>query len=385
MRLFDTLVATRIGLNLPESAILADLGTGPHDQIRRLVAATRATEIDDIAISGCVTAGSVIVACALVGSAQTDGDLLSAIIAGYEAMVGFATAIDGAHILYRGIWPTLAAAPIGAAMVGAYLRGLDEGSSSSAMVFAVGQTQPILPDGAPRWLTLGNAAVQGFAAAEAGSNVLNPDGLVDGWSRNYGISIDAGQLCSGSTAHVFNVDVKSFPTARQALSAIEAFRRLYAQQAIATGEPISIALPAAYRKMVGSTARPMMRIPSMLSAAYQMALAAFAPEHLYDVSRSRLPWTADIAHFLENVTVLEDEALQEHFPARWGGRVTFGGRSAEILDPAGSTAQPFGWRELEAKARRLAAANNVDDGWISDLLEMAREDAGAKALLAMVR
>ncbi len=40
-------------------------------------------------------------------------------IAGYEVMVRFGQAIDGPSVLYRGIWPTYFATPLGIATVAA--------------------------------------------------------------------------------------------------------------------------------------------------------------------------------------------------------------------------------------------------------------------------
>ena len=117
LRTLDTLVAATLGLRLPESRPLLSLPvSAAEDRIRCLVAAVRATEIDDIYLPGCATIGSVVVPTALVLAGRLPLDcvaVVDALAAGYEVMANFSAMIDGTAVLYRGCWPTLAAAPVG--------------------------------------------------------------------------------------------------------------------------------------------------------------------------------------------------------------------------------------------------------------------------------
>lgn len=357
-----------------------------------LVATTRATEVDDIALSGCVTPGSVIVPTALViaEEQQAGPDALhAAIIVGYEAMIGFATAIGGAAILYRGIWPTLAAAPIGAAATAARLRGLDRQTTRHALALAIGRSAWWTHKGLPRWLQLGHAAVDGVLAAEAASaGFTTGEGVLDGWAAAAGVTLDPTGL-TGLRPWIEAVDTKDFPTARQGLSAIQAFADLHALQPVTGRDRIEIALPAAYRAMVGGTGMPNERIASMLSAAYQMALIVHAPDRLHDAARTPPLASPEIADFLARVTVHEDRALDLHYPAAWGARVTIVTpdglrRGRSLLDPEGSAVRPFGWSALAAKAAALARANAVPAELFVALRKAVEADRPAGELLGLL-
>jgi len=387
-RLFDTLVAARVGRGLPEAAPLAGLATEGPGRIRAMVATVRATEVDDIALAGCVTAGSVIVPVALLLAAERDCDsdkLLTAIVAGYEAMVGFAAAIGGATILYRGIWPTLAAAPIGAAAVAGSLAGLDAVAMRSALALAIGRSPWWLDRGLPRWLQLGHAAVDGVAAAQAAeAGFTAPASVIDGWANAANLAIDPVRLAPSEVPEIQQIECKTFPTARQGLSAIQAFMRLHSERAVTPDDRIEITLPTVYRAMVGGTTMPADRIGSMLSAAYQMALAVHAPERMFDVVRTPPYSDPAIADFLARVVVTEDATLDTLYPARWGARVTIDGaetRTCEILSPAGGAEHAFGWTELAEKAASLTAPIGLPSGYFGPLRDAIVRDASPSELL----
>jgi 2-methylcitrate dehydratase PrpD len=393
-RIFDALVAASIGLRIADSEPLSRLNyEGPEGRIRRLVAALRATEIDDIYLPGCVTAGSVIVPTALIMAgdlAPSSCIVVEAIAAGYEAMTGFAAMIDGPGILYRGFWPTLAAAPFGAAMTTARLLGLDARATRSALALAVGRTMAAAQRSMPRWLQLGHAAVDGVLAAQAAAAGFQASVDVIGqWAQALGLSLDPLKLAPGSLPRIGAVDCKTYPTSRQGLAAIEAFRQLHGGEAINPADRIEIALPAAYRAMVGATSLPTDRLSSLLSTPYQMALVVNAPEHLFDVSRSELPLNANIVAFLARVSVREDAELSAAYPAVWGGAVKItrpdgSVRSMTSLEPEGSARRPLNWDQLREKATALAEANRLGcDGFVPHYKALRRHEA-APALLELV-
>src|SRR6185503_14194299 len=87
-------------------------------------------------------------------------------------------------------------------------------------------------------------------------------------------------------------------------------------------ERIVVAVPSAYRAMVDRAAPPTQRIESMIGVQYQFALAAFAPEKLYDAIRAEVPTPPEFAALIAKMEVRADEALDARFPRQWGGRVT---------------------------------------------------------------
>jgi 2-methylcitrate dehydratase PrpD len=392
-RLFDALLAALIGRRLPEAAPLAGLPSGDHGRLRRLTATARATEVDDIAISGCVTPGSVVVPAALHLASQIGADTAAvhdAILAGYEAMVAFAEAIGGATAIYCGVWPTLSAAPIGAAATAARLEGLDADRTLAALAMAVGRSSGRLNRTMPRWLSLGHAAVDGVRAVEAGLAGFDaPASVLEAWSNATGLEIRPEEMAPKDRPRLLEVDVKPFPTARQALAAIEAFHSLQAEQPVGPDDHIVIGAPSAYRAMIGETSLPNARIASLVSAAYQMALIACVPGAIDDAVRNPVRSGPAITAFLARVRVETDAELDKAFPRAWGGRVRIEAagappRQALVLAPPGAAGLPFGWAGFEEKARRLCLANGIDLALVAALLDAVKADAPARDLLEFI-
>jgi len=383
-RLFDTLGATLVGLQTPEGRVLTRL----HERLavddapcpaieaaRLLVGATRSTEIDDIDIASCTTPGSVVVPTALcVAASLTETDdrqIASAVATGYDAMIRLGRAIDGANALHAGVWPTYLTAPFAAAAVTASLHGMNVAQTTRALSLALARSSRLSSapygDSTFRFHALGCAAAEGIEAAlAAAAGVEVRPEVLDALAEATGTRFDAaafGKDFSGSK--VLDVDTKLFPTSRQALASVEAFRRQL-PPAGPTGdiEEIVVHVPAAYRAMVDRPTLPAGRIESMTGVQFQLALAAFAPEKLYDVRRERLPGDARFGQFLQSVRVRADAGLTARFPATWGSRVDVRWRngdesSREILDPAGSRTRPPDWETLRAKLDRVTAASGL--------------------------
>ena len=97
----------------------------------------------------------------------------SAIWVGTELMTRLGVAIDGARVLYRGLWPTYFTAPLGAAAIAARICRLSEEQTAHALSLALmlsagrsGRFQGALPG---RSVILAMAAANGIRAAQAAS------------------------------------------------------------------------------------------------------------------------------------------------------------------------------------------------------------------------
>ena len=150
----DTLVAAAAGSRTSEGRALGTLlpRATVSDAIGLQAAVIRHTEIDDIHTRSCTTPSSVTVPAALsLAREQRDFDpeqVASAIWVGTELMTRLGAAIDGARVLYRGLWPTYFTAPLAAAAIAARIWRLDEGADRArtlARVDAVGRTLRPLP------------------------------------------------------------------------------------------------------------------------------------------------------------------------------------------------------------------------------------------------
>ena len=303
LHLADTVVAALAGARIPEGQALQNFGDARSlaDRIGRRAAATRLTEIDDIHLPSCTTpsAGIVPVALALAASSQNFNveDVASAIWVGTEVMTRIGVAVGGPQILYRGIWPTYLAAPVAAAATAARLFGLDEGRTGHALSLAfmlmaggVGRIH-----GAPsgRWFLYANAVAGGVAVAEAARADYrgDPQLLDKNWlADTHGIALDRTRLAAGlATGSVYAaLSMKPFCLAKQAIAAVEAFQAIVQDENVRSDAitKIRVRVPPAYAGMIATRAEPGVRQSTLVSVAYQIALAALAPERLYDVDRS---------------------------------------------------------------------------------------------------
>jgi 2-methylcitrate dehydratase PrpD len=388
-RVFDALCAAVLGMRTPEGEALLRMERSmradrwPRDSIDRVrlhVAAARTTEIDDIDIASCTTVGSVVVPTALaVAATGLPGDrglVLAGVIAGYEAMIRLGRAIGGATLLYSGIWPTYVTAAFGAAAAAAKVLRLDAASTVGALASALARTSA-LPRRASasfgfRYHALGAAAVEGcFAAFAADAGIVAELDDIASLERRIGAAITPADLTHGLGRdwRILEVDTKMFPSSRQALASVEAFLELeLTREAIERIDSITVDVPPAYRDMVDRPNVPKQRIESMIGVQYSLALAALRPESLFDAIRASLPADQRTVELMARTHVRADPTLGEHFPRRWGSRVTVRGvsgelSSREVLEPRGSGGgRSLGWAALRRKHERIFAASGADPG-----------------------
>lgn len=374
LHLTDTVVAALAGVCIPEGKSLQNFGDACSlaDRIGRRAAAIRLTEIDDIHLPSCTTpsAGIVPVALAFAASSQNfePDAVASAIWVGTEIMTRIGVAAGGPQILYRGIWPTYLAAPVAAAATAARMFGLDEARTGHALSLAfmlmaggVGRIH-----GAPsgRWFLYANAIAGGVAAAEATRADYrgDPQLLDKNWlADTHGITLDrvrlAGGLGMGSVYPMLSI--KPFCSAKQAIAAVEAFRTIVREEKVHRDAiaKIRVHVPSAYAGMIATRAEPGARQSTLVSVAYQIALAALAPERLYDVDRSTPTADTDVMQFATKVEVIPDATLESFYPQHWpaevevdGGGKTFRRR---VVAAAGDPEHALGRGDIDEKAHRV--------------------------------
>ena len=396
-RLLDALAAAALGHRTPEGRLLKRYaergsGAGHGSSCRLLTGAARSTEVDDIDLPGCTTVGAVVVPVAVTVAAARpvvgDGALLSAIVAGYEAMTRLGRAIGGATLLYRGVWPTYITAAFGAAATTARLLELDAPATARALALALTRTANVpaaaLTRFGYRYYVLGCAAADGCDAALAAAAGVDADlGGLAAFAQRLGATLDVAELVVdfGAPWRVASVDTKPWPTSRQTLASVAAFRQL-ALPSLDDIERISVSVPLVYRAMIDRPALPANRIESMLSVQYQLGLAAFAPATLDDALRESLPHDTRIATLMLKVQVRADDDLSAQFPRVWGSRVTLEPRAGapatvEVLAPPGSGTRALAWTELTAKLERVFAASGVNaDARLRALAARCKDLAG---------
>jgi 2-methylcitrate dehydratase PrpD len=353
-------------------AILAD---NVLDRIASRVALARHTEIDDIDIQSCVTPGAVatVTALTLAESISTHPRAITAaILAAYRVMTDLGRAAGGSTLLHRGYWPTYVVAPIGAAAATATLLGLDETATAHAMALALAQTAaapggPAEPN--PRWLLLGLAARSGVVAAFAAARGVpgDPTLLDDDWlARCHAIELDRSLLQPQTADVLASMSIKPFASAKQAISAVDAYRQLLATHALdsaAIAEVRAYVLPE-HLRMVGHDRVTASRSGRLTSVPHLIALATHAPDALLDCERA-LADTPAIALLRAKVKVEGDPSLTRFCPTQWAARVeitTTGGQALqhEVVAAKGDPGNAFTLDDAKTKLARVVQDASPD-------------------------
>ena len=385
----DAVTAMIAGHTVEDAAALADVLS--EHPLGRCVAEARMSEVDDIHCASCVTPSSVVVPAALTAIDREPGAdpacLADALWVGTELMTRLGAAIDGARILYRGIWPTRFCAPFGAAATLGRLMGLDAERMTNALAIslclasgAVGRRDRVR---APRWLLIALAAEQGAHAARAARAGFGGDaGLLDGpdWLMNtYGIALETPRLTEqlGDACIYEELSLKPFCSAKQAIAATDAVRDLLTEGLdLSTVESIEVRVPPPYAAMISRQAVAGDRTSTLVSVAYQIALTALRPEAMCDVGRADMPFDKEIVLLAGRVAVRGDDSpgLMGHFPARFPATVVVetarGTYERRVVEATGDPGRPFDDETLKAKTERILA-NAGHRSAAENLLELA--------------
>jgi 2-methylcitrate dehydratase PrpD len=332
----DTLVAAVAGVQTTEGQALRKVLPGSSTSLAGLIAAViRHTEIDDIHTRSCTTPSSVTVPAALALSDLDDCDpdtVASAIWVGTELMTRLGVAIDGARILYRGIWPTYFTAPLGTAAVASRMLQLSEEQTVHALSLALmlsagraGRFHGALPG---RSVILAMAAANGIRAAQAAENGVGGDpALLDGpWLKDaHGIDakIDALTADLGKGSVYREMALKPFCSAKQAIAAIEAFTTILDHEEVSpdTISKVVVRVPPPYARMIATKPEAGARASTIVSAPFQIGLAAYHRERLYDIERADAMKETAALTLASKVEIVPDESLLEFFPATFPAEV----------------------------------------------------------------
>lgn len=398
-RVFDLSGSTFAGLQTAEAqatiAVLRRMHAleSPAYVLGALTVAARSTELDDIDLLSCTTPGSVVLPAVLVAGSLTGAGsevLAAAVIAGYDVMTALGLALDGAVAIYGTRWPTYFGAAMSVAASVATALELGEERTLTALAIAASMTTPyagrIATDPISRWLTLAAAAQAGLASAIAAADGLHGDpnifsvclGIEDAHAANARRTFDRPALDRTSA--------KPYCTGRQSLSAIEAFRQIVAADGIdpASIERIEVFVPEQYRAMIDRARHARTKSESR-GVRYQIALAAYYPDDLFDIDRTVLRiGDPGMMRLIDCIEVSASAELTQMYPRKWAGsvRVTANGRSRTetVVEPSGDPEHALGWSDLEHKLRAVAA--HVPDGIPVDALAEAARRLDFRAAYA---
>jgi 2-methylcitrate dehydratase PrpD len=329
LHIADTIAMMLQGASLDEGKTAIAIGP----RLASHCACARLTEADDIHLTSCTTPGSVVVPTALhlasAGCFKTFGEFVTAVFAGYETLIRVGYAIDGPRILAKKIWPTLFAAPAGAAAVACRAWKLSAsqtaGALSTALAASTGFAPPAMTPNSSRWIALGFAAEYGVEAAMAAKH---------GAVGDLQLRIPARRLIQGLGSRFFfdEVGLKPYPIARQGLAAVEACRQLAGTNTKGI-TAITVYVSSAQRRIIDRPA-PSNRMQSIASAQYQIAAA--------------------LKSFAGKISIRTDARLDAEYPETWPARVVVqqsGKRKTLFLaTPRGDFRNPMDWEDVLRKA-----------------------------------
>jgi len=328
-------------------------------------------EMDDVHRAALLHPGPVVCAAALAMAPPDGGEaLLSAIAAGYEAMIRLGRAVGPGH--YALFHNTGTCGGIGAAVAAARLAGLDPAATVWAMGHAVslsaGLWQCRNEPGETKHLHVAEAARRGLRAVDcAAAGLAGPRHVLEGPQGFFAALApggDPGAVLADPDApwQIHDTSFKPWPACRHAHAAIDAALAL---RPGLDAPPRRIRIET-YADAVLFCDRPHPRTPAEARFSLQHAVAvalADGPPPLAAFDTAALDRPAYAA--LRAVTeVAADPAFSARYPARFGARVVIedaAGRShaATVADAWGDSENPMPPASVIAKFHALAAAAGV--------------------------
>jgi len=313
----DIVTAFHVGLKTKEGQALAAFFGA--EKIAAAAAIARLSECDDIHLASCVTPGAVVIPVALALGAQ---EFHRAVAAGYAAGLRLGAAIGGAKALAAGVWPSLLAAPLMAAVTASCINGQNAGQLAHAMALALAGAngRPGRPIGAPsgRWFLFGEAVLRGLRASAAAGHGFRGD-------LELLHQIDS----AAPAASISDVGFKPFPIARQGANAVAAFRHLLAKGLDPHRiKAVEVHVPGINVALLNRPLAEDDRLSRLSNIGFQLACAGLAPELLYDAERATRD--AALLQFARLVTVKPAGDLEAHLPGRWAARVVVNTDSEQL-------------------------------------------------------
>src|SRR5207245_7396382 len=120
-----------------------------------------------------------------------------------------------------------------------------------------------------------------------------------------------------------------------------------------------VSVPPPYLRMIDHGVVTGDRGSHLTSVSYQMALAALAPDALFDVKQAPERVSGEIGAFMAKVAVKANDDLLRHYPKSWPARleITTPREKHErlVIHVPGDPQRPFDEREIAAKFRRTTA------------------------------
>jgi 2-methylcitrate dehydratase PrpD len=353
----DATIIGADGTSIPQFAALAN-GTTTH-----------ALDVDDGHRAASAHPGSAVVPAALAIAEQRDRsgtDLLTAIVAGYEAMITTASAVQPSH-RERHFHATATAGCFGAAAAVACLLDLDETETAHALGLAgtqAGGLFEFLEKGSmAKRFHPGRAAMAGIVAAELAANGFDgPDTIIEGeggfaeaFADEYDLS-GFGRL--GEPFAITQTYLKPYPACRHIHGPIDVMFELRSE-GVEPGDVSRIVVEtyqnAAYHDnaVIRNLLDAQMSIPFGVATALANGNAELAE---FDPSLAADEEIASVIEKTEVVATAEMEAMYpDTRPAKIVLETTDGERYERLVEyPSGAAERPLSSERIAGKFRDLS-------------------------------
>jgi 2-methylcitrate dehydratase PrpD len=217
---------------------------------------------------------------------------------------------------------------------------------------------------------LAMAVANGVRAGQAAKDGVGGDlALLDGpWLKDaHGIDAKVEALTAGlASGSIYpQMTIKPFCSAKQAIAAVEAFTAIIDGGASPdTITKIVVRVPPPYSRMVAMKPEAGARASTIVSAAFQMGLAAYHRERLYDIERADAMKEASALALAGKVEIVADESLLEFFPATFPAEVevTADGKTLRqrVTAANGDPGRALDDAALADKARRILGTASTE-------------------------
>ena len=331
-------------------------------------------ELDDTHDASMSHPGAAVITAALaVGSelGSSGRDVLSAIVAGYEAMGRIGMAANALGVLTHGHHPTCLFGPFGAAAAATKLMGLDSDGMARAWGLALSMTSGVNqfayePKGTMiKRMHGGIPAQNGIIAAQLSEiGVAGPMHALEGplgFFKVFGKDPDPTLLKKGANApyEIHSISVKPYSCCRKFHSLIDALEQATDGFKIDAG---AIARFKVHSPRTAITGHQMTRPDSVMAAQYSMpfivgATMAYGPRR-FDAYSDDHHADRRILDIVDRVEVVHEAAFDPMVPRKMPHAVdlelTDGSvRSVTILDSLGTPERPLSQTGVVDKARAL--------------------------------
>lgn len=384
LHLLDWLGCAAIGAAQPEAAALlagsalpgSPGESDPWHSLMFAASVANIMEMDDIHRDAIVHPGPVVIPAALFLAHRLErstGEILDAIVRGYEAMTRLGASVGSGH--YRYWHNTATCGPVGAAAAACSLLGLNARQWTHAFAHAATQSaglwQVRLEPGVSKQWHVSRAAQTGVQAALlAHAGGAGPERIFEGEKGFHAAMCpdgDAARLTADPTGpwRLFSTSFKPWPACRHAHAGIDAALALRAQPAFADITPASVARidVESYGDALAfcDCAEPLTGLQARFSLQHAVAVClCHGPPRLEHFHASQLQ-AADVAAWRQKVRVCATAHWSNRYPEHYGAGITLHlidgtSLSATIDDALGDPERPLAPDDIQRKAIQLLDA-----------------------------